>query len=174
MGRKFSFWVSIYLLAGLFSCAYPISQSVTEKIEKEQPFSDVIKEPAASFGSVVLWGGVVETVQQGAEDTKLLVNQAPLNPEGYPQAESGEGIFLAYTSQFLDPKIYRTGTKVTLAGKIEGMRIKGPGTNDTLLFVRIVEIHAWAQQAERKRGVFSLTPGWEFNQYGPSVKPLVR
>ncbi len=174
MGRKFSLWVGIYFLAGLCSCAYPISQSVMEKIEKEQPFSDVIKEPAAYFGSVVLWGGVVETVQQGAEDTKLLVNQAPLNPEGHPQAESCEGIFMAYTSQFLDAKIYRVGTKVTLAGNIEGMKGEEPGTDDTLLFVRIVEIHAWAEPTKRKRGVFPLSQGWEINQYTPLVRPLAR
>ncbi len=162
------------VLAGLCSCAYPISQNVMEKVEKEQTFSKVMGEPAAYLGVLVVWGGVLEMVQHRAEGTKLLVNQAPLNPEGYPQADSREGIFMAYTSEFLDPKIYHVGAKVTLAGKIEGMKVMEPGADETLLFVRIVEIHAWAEPSKRKWGVFSLTKGWEFNQYAPLARPMVR
>ena len=37
--------------------------------------------------------------------------------------------------------------------------------------VRIIEIHAWTK---KKWGIFPISQGWEFNQYGPSERRTAR
>ena len=50
------------LLSGLFlmavsGCAYPISREMREKANEKLTFSEVIENPEAYMGNLVIWGG---------------------------------------------------------------------------------------------------------------------
>jgi starvation-inducible outer membrane lipoprotein len=115
---------------------------------------------------------VIKDIHHGPGERNLTIAQVPLNPAGHPKDEDPEGEFVGHTTQPLDPKIFHTGMKVTLAGEIERVEVKESGAEeDSLPVLRVIEIHAWA---ERKSGTFPLFRGWEINQYAPSFRPTMR
>ena len=161
----------IFLVAGLFGCVQSFSPIVLDTVEKDRTFSVVIQSPKAFIGSIVLWGGVIEKVLQGPEGTKLVVLQTPLNQRGYPQTDTSEGEFIAHTPRSLDPGIFQSGTKITLAGEIDGVEEKDFGPEEyPRPLVRVIEIHAWT---EIIWGIFPISrKGWEVDELGPGPSPV--
>ncbi len=159
----------IFFLA-LCGCARSISKDTMAKVDTEKTFSVVMQNPQAYIGSTVLWGGVIENIQQGPGETKLIVSQAPLNPNGYPRTEAADREFLAHTSRPLDPQIFHRGSEITLVGEIDALEKSRFGGDDTFPVLRIIEIHAWA----RNWGRYPITRGWEINQSGRFLEPGVR
>jgi len=147
LGRWTSLWVWIFLSAGLSGCMQPISKDVMATVDRDRTFSVVIENPKAYIGSIVLWGGVIEKVVHGPEETKLIVIQSPLDAKKYPQTDATYGEFVAHTPQFLDPLIFQGGMGITLAGEIDGIEEKelGPEGYPRPL-VRVIEIHAWTER----------------------------
>jgi outer membrane lipoprotein len=168
--RRPSLWLCIFFLAGLSGCAHSISENAMAKVDREKTFSAVMKNPEAYIGSRVLWGGVVENIQQEPGETKLIVSQAPLNQGGYPQTEAADREFVAHTSRPLDPQFFHRGSEITLVGEIDALEKSRLGGDDTFPVVRIIEIHAWTWSRER----FPITRNWEINQSGRFIGPGVR
>jgi len=171
IGRWMGSRSSIFLFTGLFGCVQSFSPIVMDTVEKDRTFSVVIQSPQAFIGSIVLWGGVIEKVLPGPEGTKLIVIQTPLNKRGYPQTNTSEGEFIAHTPRSLDPEIFQSGTKITLAGEIDGVEEKEFGPEEyPLPLVRVIEIHAWT---EIKWGIFPISrKGWEVDELGPGPSPV--
>jgi outer membrane lipoprotein len=171
-GRPSSIWLWVLFLAGLSGCMQSMSSDVMMKVNQDQTFTEVIKDPEAHIGSTVLWGGVIKEIQHGPGEITFIVAQVPLNSSGHPKNETPEGEFVVHTLKPLDPKVFHPGMKVTLAGEIEAVEVKGSGReDDPLPVLRVIEIHAWA---EKKRGTLPLFGGWEINQYLPSIRPMGR
>ena len=169
-GRWAVFCLGIFFLAGLFSCIHPVSKIVMETVDQKLAFSVVIQNPKAYVGSIVLWGGVIENAVYGPEGTKLIVIQTLLDARGYPQTSTSEGEFIAHTLQSLDLQVFQSGTKVTIAGEIDGVEEKKLGPMEyPRPLVRVIEIHAWT---ERLWGIFPLTKGWKIDQSGPFPSPF--
>ena len=174
LGRWALLWLWIFLLAGLSGCVHPISKDVMATVDKDRTFSAVTQHPKAYIGSTILWGGVIEKILHESGETKLIVSQAPLNSKGYPQTDDTYGEFVAHTPWSLDPEIFRSEMKITLAGEIDEVEEKELGPEEyPRPLVRVIEIHAWT---ERTWGLVSFlrARGWEFNQYGPSVQRFTR
>ncbi len=170
--RKSILWLGILFLAGLSGCMMSMSSDVMMKVNQDQTFTEVIKDPEAHIGSTVLWGGVIKEIQHGPGEITFIVAQVPLNSSGHPKNETPEGEFVMHTLKPLDPRVFHRGMKVTVAGEIEGVEAKATGgEEDPVPIVRIVEIHAWT---ERKWGTLPLSKGWEINQYLPSIRPVGR
>ena len=161
----------IFLLAGLFGCIRSFSPAVLDTVDKDRTFSVVIQSPKAFIGSIVLWGGVIEKILQDSEGTKVIMIQTPLNKRGYPQTSASEGEFIAHTPRSLDPEIFQSGTKVTLAGEIDGVEENESGPEEiSLPLVRVIEIHAWTGMIW---GVFPISrKGWEIDELGPGPSPV--
>ena len=169
-----SLWLWIFFLVGLSGCMHPISKSIMATLDQDRTFSAVMRDPGASIGSTVLWGGVIEDVLHEPEETKLIVSQAPLNWKGYPQTDEIRGEFVAYTYRSLDPQTFYSGIKVTIAGEIDGVEEKEVGSEEVPCpVVRVIQIHAWPERNWGWGwGSFSIARGWEFNQYGPSAQRI--
>ncbi len=162
--------LGLFCLA-VVGCAHPVSRSTRDLVNTELTYSMVMQNPKTYIGSIVLWGGAVEKVLMGAETT-LLINQMPLNGQDHPKTEETEGEFIAHTPQPLDLEVYRKGTKVTLAGEIDGVEEKDLGPMEYARpRVRIMEIHPWE---ERLWGIFPLSRkrGWEVDEGGPLPSPF--
>jgi outer membrane lipoprotein len=146
------------------ACAHPISALVRAEADPTLTLPKVIENPRTYLGSIVIWGGIVSAVSRGPEGTRLRVIQTPLDSRGYPQTRVAEGEFIARIPESLDPRVYRRGLAITLAGEIEGVEEKDLGFMEyPRPVLRIVEVHPW----EGKH--FPLTEGnWEGELYLPS------
>lgn len=154
------------LLVFLSGCSYPISQAVRRQAAGNLSFSDVLARPSAYRGTVVIWGGIVVKAVGSPGRSELYMWETPLDYRGKPGAKGlSNGLFIARTSQFLDPKKYVEGRKVTLAGKIAGGKL---GTYDDRPYVypviEIEEVHLWEEPVKWNWGKI---PYYWPNQYSP-------
>jgi outer membrane lipoprotein len=144
--QRIGLFVMALVLVGLVGCAtYPISRQYRMMASKNVNFTMVLKNPDAYKGAIVIWGGrIVETTNtpQGSEITVL---QTPLSGWEEPTSpEYSPGRFIAETSQFLDPAIYKPGKRITLAGEVMGGEKKPLGTTEyTYPIVEIRQLHLW-------------------------------
>jgi outer membrane lipoprotein len=111
---------TLLLMAG---CARVISENSMRLVDTNITFSMLRENPEAYVGNYVLLGGTIAGVRNTNEGAVLEVNQYELNFAQTPKVsgQSG-GLFLATTDAFLDPFIYKSGLKVTTAGKVLGKR----------------------------------------------------
>lgn len=160
-------------LLGLFlfmisGCASPISKELRQEASKELTFPTVLKNPTAYVGSIVIWGGKIIETHNIAEGSEILASEIPLDYQEMPEAEKySQGRFIAKSSTFLDPVVYKKGKKITVAGEIIGKETKPLGkTKYTYPTILIKQIHLW----RRMRLYPYSTPygwGWYGSDYGP-------
>ena len=142
-----SLWLWIFLLAVTSGCAQPISRDVMATVDRQLTFSAVIDNPKAYIGQVVLWGGVVERYVPGPGQTRLIVEQYPVDAKGRPQMDATYGEFVVFTPDRLDPLSFRKEMVITVAGMIEGVEETEDGPQKILRpVVRVIEIHSWAER----------------------------
>jgi outer membrane lipoprotein len=115
------FFVLVLFVAVVSGCSYPISQQLRQEARKDLTFPMVLKNPPNYIGSIVLWGGsIIETVTL-TEGSEIFVLQTPLDYMEVPEGSRySQGRFIAKSSSFLDPEIYKNGRRITLAGEITG------------------------------------------------------
>ena len=129
------------------ACAHPISSLVRAEANPTLTLPKVVENPKGYLGSIVIWGGVISNAWQGPEGTRLLVIQAPLDSHGRPQTQETQGEFIAWTSESLDPRVYRRGLTITLAGEIDGVEEKKPDPTDyPRPVLRIIQLHPWEKK----------------------------
>lgn len=139
-----------FILFGVFfllvsGCAYPVSRTVRHQAAGDLTFSQVLADPGGYRGKVVIWGGIIMKTVNYLHSTELIVLETPL---GYLETPMGPaysgGRFIATTPEFLDPVVYRPGTRVTVAGLVEGRRlITLKGAAYAYPVIKIKEIHHW-------------------------------
>ena len=155
--------LSVFLL-GAFSCAYPISTELRKEVSKDVTFHMVLQSPTVYVGKIVLWGGeIIETVnvQGGSEITVL---ETPLAYNERPEsARYSRGRFIAKSSKFFDPAIYKESKKITLAGEVIGQEIKPLGkTEYAYPVVMVKQLHLWKRVHYGR-----YYPYWGGPYYGP-------
>ncbi len=99
---------------------------------------------------------LIEKIVPGPEETRLIVTQCPVDNNDDPQAAAACGEFVAHTPDSLDPRIFRRGVAITLAGMVDGVEEEGISPKKVPRpQVRVIEIHAWAERGEglRRRGI---------------------
>jgi outer membrane lipoprotein len=173
--RLIRFFVLVLFVAAVSGCSYPISQQLRQEARKDLTFPMILKDPTAYMGSIVLWGGsIIETVTL-SEGSEIFVLQTPLDYMEMPEAaRHSQGRFIAKSSSFLDPEIYKNGRKITLAGEITGKETRTLDKSQyTYPVVAIKELHLWKK---RRAYVYPYPylgwyygPGWEWGWgwYGP-------
>ncbi|OGQ11018.1 MAG: hypothetical protein A2026_19270 [Deltaproteobacteria bacterium RBG_19FT_COMBO_46_12] len=119
----------VLLLPG---CAHVIKRDLRTKSDLSLTLAQVRQNPDAFKGKMVIWGGeIVETVNQQDGSTQIEIFQKPLGWRGQPQDTTySEGRFLILADYYLDPYVFRAGKKITVAGEIQGEKIKPLGEMD--------------------------------------------
>jgi outer membrane lipoprotein len=140
------FFAAVPLLT-LTGCASPISQQVRQEAAKNLSFSEVLANPGAYNGKIVIWGGVIVKTVSRAEQSDLYLSETPLELSGRPRGrEYSEGEFVAKTSESLDPKTYAAGRTVTIAGEIIGQELGSyRGAPYAYPVIRVKELHLWEE-----------------------------
>ncbi len=119
---RFSF-IAI-LLVTLSACS-----SVPKNI-KSPPVSDVqlnqvLANKQTTVGEPIRWGGEIVEIENNADFSMVQVVQFPLNHYGKPVINSNsQGRFMARSTQFLDPVVYKAGSLITFTGQATAETVK--------------------------------------------------
>ncbi len=138
--RVFLLLISIPLV---YSCAHVISKDLRIIAQKDIPISDVMKNPDAYIGNIIIIGGVIASSINTAEGTYIEVVQKPLDYRGIPKyTDISYGRFIVLYEGYLDTAIYSAGREVTVAGEVMGKRIRRLGEMQyPYLLLRSKELH---------------------------------
>jgi outer membrane lipoprotein len=174
MYSRKGFLLCFAVILVLSACAYPISKGVRQEAEKGPQFTAVLRAPDMFTGSVVIWGGIIIETINHQEGTEVVVLETPLDYEGEPKdSEYSHGRFIARTSAYLDPMIYKKGREVTVAGKIIRPEKRKIGEMTyTYPVISIKEIHIWTESKAYYPPYYS-GYGWygPYYGYGPYWGP---
>jgi outer membrane lipoprotein len=145
--RIFSALMGTFFILIIFSCAPVISKDIRDQVARDLSFKEVLQDPEAYSGKVVLWGGVIIKAENQKEGTLIEVLQKPTDREGRPKTvDHSDGRFLALYDGFLDVAIYSSGREVTVAGEIREKRVLPLGHIQyayPLILVR--QLHLWPE-----------------------------
>lgn len=172
-GRVYIALISILVFLFTAACAPVISKDIRDQVARDLSFKEVLQDPEAYKGKLVLWGGVIIKAENQKEGTLIEVLQKPTDREGRPKAvDHSDGRFLALYNGFLDVAIYSRDREVTIAGEIKEKRVLPLGDIQyayPLILVR--ELHLWP--AERKERLYPYPyprpygpyPWWWYHPY---------
>ncbi|MEA5112648.1 MAG: Slp/YeaY family lipoprotein [Geobacteraceae bacterium] len=119
-------FVTVLLFTALLSgCAHVISDESRNLVDPSIPFSRLRAAPESYRGKYVMVGGMIASLKNDKDSSKLLVVQSALDSFGVPgdADASSEGRFMAVSRNFLDPMIFKPGRKVTVVGQVEGQEV---------------------------------------------------
>jgi len=149
----------ILLVAG---CGHPISRELRRAAKGSPPFPAVLVNPAAHVGAIVIWGGEIIATSNHKDGTDLTVLETPLSGEGEPGAAiASRGRFIAKSPQFLDPAIFRTGERITVAGQVVGSETKPlGGIQYAYPVLSVREFYLWEREPIVYYRYYYPPPGW--------------
>lgn len=121
-----------FLLLFPLGCAHVISTDLRAQVDHNLTFHQVIQNPNAYKGKMVVWGGeIIQVMNQKDGKSLIEVFQRPLGWREEPkETVASEGRFLALADKYLDPYLFQKGRRVTVAGEILGEEIKPIGQMD--------------------------------------------
>ncbi len=122
--KRINGFIFLWCLLVFFISCSPIPKNLRNLEDRSLTFEEVLKNPDAYKGKIVIWGGeIIETLTRMDHMTLIEVSQEPLNGLKEPKvAKESGGRFLALTEKVLDPHIYRKGRAITVVGKITGVK----------------------------------------------------
>jgi outer membrane lipoprotein len=138
----------LLMFASVFisGCAHVMSEEARSLVDPTVSFSRLRADPISFVGTYVMLGGVIAVVRNEKDGSKLEVVQSPLGYDDLPEEPShaSGGRFLAVTSAFLDPLVYKAGRRITLVGQVRGIQSQPLEKIEYMypvLFIR--EIYVW-------------------------------
>lgn len=122
----FSLALVLWIVAGCASSPDVVPESLESQIDKAVTFDQVIANPDAYRGKVVVIGGEVLKAKGLKDGTQLEVLQLPLDSfqRPTPQRTESRGRFLALNKDFLDPATFTDGVPVTIVAEVTGSAVQ--------------------------------------------------
>jgi outer membrane lipoprotein len=172
--RQLILLITLLLFTG---CASVISEQSRKLVDSNDPFKVIKQAPDAYIGKHVMLGGRIANVKNSAEGAQLEIVQFELSSTGYPEDTFiSYGRFLATSSSYMDPMIYRKGMLITLVGEIKGkktMRLDDMDYTYPVLTMR--EWYIWRGSDLERGAVFpSSMPVYDPYSYGFGVEPSLQ
>jgi len=139
-------FVILPLVLLLGGCAHVLSRDALLKVDPNIDFAEVKTDPQAFRGKTLVLGGMIVETRLNREGTTVEVLRYTLDRWGEPlEADESGGRFLARTTQFLDPELYKAGIFITLAGTVEGAETRPLQGYDYVYPVfRFSEVYLWS------------------------------
>ncbi len=145
-GSRRIFCILLLTVLVLSGCAYGISAKWRKEANKELTISTVLDNPDAFKGATVIWGGVIYKTSVSPASTGIIIIATPLDRWERPMGRGHvRGRFIARTSRYLDPQIYRAGRRITVAGEIIGQKKSPLNEVEEYIYpvISIRELHLW-------------------------------
>ncbi len=142
MRKLFIIILPLLLLAG--GCAHNLSKRALALADRTVTFDKLRENPDAYRGKIVILGGVIKTILQTPQGTRLEVEQYRLDGREMPDEASGSGgLFLAIVPEKLAKSVCGTGLLVSMAGEVMGKKalvMEGEEHSYPLIAVRELRI----------------------------------
>ena len=154
----------IWLVVGL-GCATgpsPIPEALNSQVDKGVLFTQLLENPEAHVGKVVVLGGQVLQATRLTDATRIEVLQLPLGNSERPAAQrtSSQGRFLAYEKKFLDPATLSDQPQVTIVGEVTGLATaRLDETEYRYPTLDIKHMHVWQSQSRNQQQGFGVGLG---------------
>ncbi len=150
MKRIFIISVTMGLLLAVSSCAPVIRKELMDVGIRGVPLSEVKQNPDLYKGKLFILGGIIANAKVTPEGTLIEALYVPVDSRGYLTGEEIDGRYLALfpkESGMLDPVIYGTGKRITVAGEFVGTRSgKIDEAEYVYPFFLIKEIYRWDER----------------------------
>ncbi|HYA03105.1 MAG TPA: Slp/YeaY family lipoprotein [Syntrophobacteria bacterium] len=125
-----------------------ISQQLRDEAGISVLFEDLLTFPQEYRGRVVILGGYILEIQSEPGGSVLTVIQAPLDWRNEPKSpDLSQGRFFVTADRFLDPEVYVKGRRITVGGRVAGVRKQSVG-GATYRFptIEAQELHLWPKK----------------------------
>jgi outer membrane lipoprotein len=142
------FVLALAAAVGLYACAPAISQKLRDEAGTPVPFPDLLSRPDTYQGRIVILGGYILETQNEPHGSALIVLQTPLGSQDKPKARDlSEGRFVVTTDKFLDPEVYARDLRITVGGRVAGVReLSLGGTTYRYPVIEAQELHLWPKE----------------------------
>lgn len=135
----------------LFGCAPAIDRNLLREGSREASFEALRQNPGGFEGRLFVLGGVIVKTRLTQAGPEIEAIHVPVDRYGYFEEQGrSEGRFIATVpavERLLDPEVFRTGRRVTIAGEFRGLR---KARIDDMEYVypvfRIRDIHLWKKE----------------------------
>jgi len=129
-------------------CAPVISSQILKEVDQSVRFEQVLENPDAYEGKIVLLGGEIIKTENFPDKTVIIVLQRSLGYRNKPISEgASKGRFIVSAPGFLDPAIYRPQRKITVVGVVLGKEVRALGEIEyTYPIISKREIHIWPEE----------------------------
>ena len=118
-------WITLLILLWLAACASTISPEVLKDVDQSIRFEALLKDPDASQGKTVLFGGDIIKTENSPDKTLIVVLQRSLNSDKKPGGgDRSAGRFIVSVPGFLDPAIFQPGRQITVVGVVAGKEVR--------------------------------------------------
>jgi outer membrane lipoprotein len=138
-------WLAAVAALAVAGCAAVISQETLKTVDKDIRFEQVLENPDAYRGKMVLLGGEIIKTENVPNKTVITVLQRSLGYNQKPDSEGeSKGRFIVSTLDFLDPAIYRPRRKITVVGSVMGKEVRPLGELEYAYpVIEKKELHIW-------------------------------
>lgn len=162
-------WLRFALLAApllsLAGCA-TVPEDLQPVADTQPSMAQVLQDPDAYKGEIVVWGGTIAEVTNLAEGTRLEVVSRPLARNQRPlDVDRSEGRFHVFVAGFLDPQVHAPQRAVTVRGTVVGAN---PGVIGSFPYtfpeIEAASVYLWPP-AEPEPHVIYRDPFW--GPWGP-------
>ena len=109
------------ILVFMVGCANLPASLITKSKDPITDLTLILQHPQANQGKEVRLGGVIASIRNEQQRTRIEMVAMPLTADGRPilHAQS-QGRFIAYINGFLEPIEYAKGRLLTVAGQFSG------------------------------------------------------
>ena len=103
--------------------AHVISKDLRANVDPSLSFGEVLQNPEAYKGKIILWGGeIIQALPQKDGATLIEVLDWPLDWKGKPKKTvTFQRNILVLVNDYLDINLYQRGKRITVAGEIQGV-----------------------------------------------------
>lgn len=163
----------------LNGCLMPFSDGIRRRVDKNVKFEEVYANPEGHIGKVVVIGGKIIETNLQENYTEIVVLQLPLSFDYSTSSsvDASKGRFILKVDGFLDPKVYFSGRKITVAGEMLGSETRRlGGTNYKYPVLKLLEIKLWIPTTENaygRGGSFERIMWGPYSEpyWGPPISP---
>jgi outer membrane lipoprotein len=142
-------WVVTIAALAVAGCATVISKETLKTVDRDIRFEQVLENPDAYRGKVVLLGGEIINTENVPNKTGIIVLQRSLGYNRKPDSEGeSKGRFIVSAPGFLDPAIYRPRRKITVVGPVMGKEVRPLGELEYAYpVIEKKELYIWPVEA---------------------------
>lgn len=158
-------------------CTTVISEQSRKLVDSTVPFKEIKIAPENYTGKHLLLGGRIVRTTNNSAGAAIELVQFDLTASSYPDDTFlSNGRFLATSSSFMDPLIFRKGMLMTLVGEVKGKKtLRLDAMDYTYPVLTIREWYLWPESEARGGGSYPGTlPQYDPYNYGFGYEPFLQ